>query len=611
MKCFFRPRFFGSLTAAALLPLVAVSLAGCKPKPRLTLSPPASTVPVASTAAPDPIASSAFDATVYAPMSPLCQNARIPVIMYHDIVKEKGGKGGVYFDCSKAEFADHMKYLEEIGATPISLEMLQKHLTRGEAVPERAVVLTFDDNYQGFWDNAYPLLKEKNYPAAMFVHTSYVGDKKGPHPKMSWDQLKKLDAGGIVTVASHTQTHPDDMAKLPLDKQETELSQSKAILEQQLGHAIPYFAYPVGKGDEQTVQAARSAGYTMAFMIDNGPAEESPDILRIHRYLHTKIKDAFADCEAAQKNAPAAIVQNNIVQTPVVLDVQTYAGVKLGMVKGGTPATVRALGPRQSVGEFIAETQPRAPEGASVVAGMNGTFFADAALRGSSNMMIGPCLAGNEGVFYPEDNAYRLQKLRNRPLVLIGPTQTAFLPFETYMNNEASLKTVMPDATDIFLAGAWIVHEGTARTRKQMEAYSARDFNDPRRRAFFGIMENGEVVLGGSLDVVTTEKLAKAAQAAGVREAVLMDSGFSTSIVYDNKIIVTGHTAKNLPSRPVPHAVVVLGTSGPPEGDETAGVLARAEPAVGDISAAAAQEQLSQDMDNGKVRPRRGRRKRN
>ena len=79
--------------------------------------------------------------------------------------------------------------------------------------------------------------------------------------------------------------------------------------------------------------------------------------------------------------------------------------------------------------------------------------------------------------------------------------------------------------------------------------------------------------------------------AAGVKEAVLMDSGFSTSIIYDNKIIVTGHTAKHLPSRAVPHAIVLTGLLDPPTDPTVAEVLAKAEPAIGEISAMEAQEQ--------------------
>ncbi|MES2463880.1 MAG: polysaccharide deacetylase family protein, partial [Armatimonadota bacterium] len=601
-----RPAFHCTFAASVGILLIASS--GCQVISRLTgKKTPTPAVPVAGAVASPavlpaasasvPTVSAVFDPKEFVEMSPRGQASRIPVIMYHDIVKRRGLPGGVYFDCTKAEFEAQMQWLEEQGATPISLEQLHRHLTRGEEVPERSVVLTFDDNYQGFYEIAYPILKEKNYPAAMFVHTNFVGDKKGPHPKMSWATLQTLDAQGLVTIASHTLSHPL-LSKLSVEAQDRELVESKALLESKLNHPVPYFAYPEGDGDAVTFDAAKRAGYTMAFTIVNGPAEESPGILRINRYLHTKLEKGWKECADAALNAPSAVVELAINPASVTLQVAEFAGTKLGMVRGGLPATIQDPdGSRKSVGEFV-QLRPGA------VAGMNGTFFANSQLRGTDNTMIGPCLTSQEGIFRPEADPTRLAKLKNRPLVVWGPTGIAIVPFnDAIMNDEAGLRTFMPDMTDCFLGGAWIVHAGMARTKEEMSAYSARDFNDPRRRAFFGFTADGQVVLGGSLAVVSTEKLAEAIAEAGVQEAVLMDSGFSTSIVYDSKIIVTGHTAKNLPSRPVPHSIVVSGTLEQPFDAETLAALKTAEPAVGEISALEAQANAP------KPTPRRRRRR--
>lgn len=589
-----RHRSLFRLTCTASLGVFVVAASGCqlisrftgKTTPTHTVSVPTRTS--SGTPVPTPVAvpasvSTVFDAKEFVEMSPRGLGTRIPVIMYHDIVRKRGLPGGVFFDCTKDEFEEQIRWLEEQGATPISLEQLQRHLTRGEVVPDKAVVLTFDDNYQGFYNIAYPILKARNYPSAMFVHTNFVGDKKGPHPKMSWDMLRNLDSEGLVTIASHTLSHPL-LSKLPVEDQDRELTESKALLEQKLNHPVPYFAYPEGDGDAVTFDAVRRAGYTMAFTIENGPAEESPGILRVNRYIQLRMQRAWKDCTDAAVNSPAAVVETTINPALVTLQVGEFAGVKLGLVKGGTPATVQDPdGSRKSVGEFI-QAKPGA------VAGMNGTFFANSELRGRDNTMIGPCLTSQEGMFHPEMDPARLVKLRNRPFVMWGPTGIAIAPFnDAVMNNEVNLRGFMPDMTDCFLGGAWIVHAGMARTKAEMSAYSARDFNDPRRRAFFGITADGQIVLGGSLDVITTEKLAEAAAEAGVQEAVLMDSGFSTSIVYDGKIIVTGHTAKDLPSRPVPHSIVVSGTLAQPVDPETLAALKAADPAVGNISALDAQ----------------------
>jgi peptidoglycan/xylan/chitin deacetylase (PgdA/CDA1 family) len=568
--------------AAGLFAFSAVAGAGCTPPQTAEKTPPPPAAPPVADPAPPaaPVVPPAFDPNVFVPMSLAAQTARVPVIMYHDIV-ERRGKGSVYFDCTREEFVAQMDRLAEAGATPITLEQLHRHLTRGEPVPEKSVVLTFDDNYQGFYDHAYPVLKERGYPAAVFVHTNFVGDKSGAHPKMDWDTLRALDKEGLVTVASHTCSHPDDMRLLPPDKQRTELVRAKEILEERLGHKIPYFAYPVGRYDKTTLELSEQAGYTLAFTIANGPAEESPGILQVNRYIHTRLEQALEDSERAALAAPAALVDRAIANRPVRLETGEYAGVELGLVRGGRPSTRRTAG-RKSVGEFVKE--------ADGVAGINGTFFADAALRGTSNTLIGPSLTGGESVLVPDEAEWRLPRLLNRPLVMWGPKRLVIAPFQPgQMNAPEPLLAALPDVTDAFLAGAWIVHGGVARTADEMRPYAVRDFDQTRRRAFFGITADGEVVLGASREVVGTAKLAEAAAAAGVDEAVLLDSGFSTSLVFGGKIIVTGHTARHLPSRPVPHAIVLSGTLVKPTDPVAAKLFKAADAAVGDIPAAQAQ----------------------
>jgi hypothetical protein len=197
--------------------------------------------------------------------------------------------------------------------------------------------------------------------------------------------------------------------------------------------------------------------------------------------------------------------------------------------------------------------------------------------------------------------------------VVWGPKKIAIVPFNPYAyNNEVSLLSLMVDMSDVFLGGAWIVHNGVARTKKEIAPYAARDFNDPRKRAFFGVTDKGEVVLGATMDVITTEMMARGAAAAGVHEAILMDSGFSTSIVFDSKIIATGHTAKDLPSRPVPHAILLSGTLQQPTAPETLTLLQSAAASVGSASSVEVQANTpvtgarpEGDPDRGKLGRRR------
>lgn len=469
--------------------------------------------------------------------------------MFHDVTKRRG-RDSVWFDTTTQEMEDLFKKFEENGETPVSLDQLYKHLTMGAQLPEKPVVLTFDDNYQGFYDNALPLLKKYKFPAAMFVHTNFVGSKVG-RAKMTWDELKELASGDLVTIGSHTQSHPNDITLLTPSDQRTELEQSKKILEDKLGKPVDYFAYPDGKNDSVTQGLVREVGYKMAFTTDHGLAEESPNIAAIHRYVQTKADQAFEDRDNAKDNAPAAVVRMPLKDAPITYEQGRYAGIDMMFIRGGIPSSLRA-GVRQGILDFVRE--------ANAQAGINGTFFALAAIKETSNEMVGPCFASNEKQWVPDNVPERLEKIRNRPLVVWGPKSIALVPFQgEQMNTEDAARYLMPEFTDAFVAGAWLVHEGKARNEDQLLAFSARDLMDPRRRAFFGVAADGTIVLGASLGSVGSDRLADAAAAAGVQEAVMMDSGFSTSLVYGDKVIASGHSTPTEPSRPVPHAIVLTG----------------------------------------------------
>ncbi|MBS1718688.1 MAG: polysaccharide deacetylase family protein [Armatimonadetes bacterium] len=478
------------------------------------------------------------------------QNARVVVLMYHDVI-EKRERDSVYFDVTAKQFEKQMDDLQTAGVVPISLDQLYKHLTTGAPVPPKAVVITFDDNYQGFFDNAYPLLKERKIPVAMFVHTAFVGDTAHGRPKMSWETLKQLQKEGIVTIGSHTVTHPEDITKLTPSEVTTELEDSKRTLESQLGITIDYLAYPDGKNDAVTQDLAKRAGYKMAFSTDRGTAETSPSIYAVKRYISTKLEDALQD-QTDEIEAPACFVRKVIKADPIKYELTKEEGVDMAFIIGGTPISCRSA-TREQVSDFIKE------EGA--VAGINGTFFAMAAVAGTSNEMVGPVQVHKEATWVEDPIPDRVEKIRQRPMVVWSDKEIMIFPFAGAAHDKPDrLKEAMPDYTDAFVAGAWLVHEGKALEHDNMLIFGASDMMDPRRRVFLGLDKEGRIVLGASLGSVGADKLAQCAEAYGVQEAVMLDSGFSTSLVYGDKQIASGHSTPTTPSRPVPHVILLKGT---------------------------------------------------
>ncbi len=491
----------------------------------------------------------------YTEISLKCQGQRVPVIMYHDVISKRG-KGSVWFDTTEAEFEQQMEWIAQQNIKPISLDQLYRHLTTGEAIPDKSIVLTFDDNYQGFNNVAMPILERYRFPAAMFVHTKYVGDKNGSHPKMDWPTLKTLVKNPLITIGSHTVSHPDDITQLSPSEQLKELTDSKATLEKELGKPMPYLAYPDGKNDKLVQENAKAAGYTMAFTMANSPAEESPNIMAVGRYIQTKIEKGWEETETALKGGAIGVYSGALKDGPVTFREGSFAGTKLALVIGGKPQSL--LSPaREGVLDFIHRTP-------GAVAGINGGFFAMAAIQSSDNQMVGPCKVHDAPTLIPDHFEEIWPKLHNRPVVMWGPTSLGIVPFEPgTVNSEEAFRDYMPDYTDAFLAGVWLVHGGIARNAEDMDEFASKDIEDPRRRAFMGIDAEGHMVLGASTESASSEKLAKAAAAAGIQEAVLLDSGFSTSLVYGEDVKASGHSTDTIPSRPVPHAIVLLGTLDP------------------------------------------------
>jgi len=488
----------------------------------------------------------------YLEISLKAQGQRVPVIMYHDVLPKKQ----VWFDTTTDEFEQQMKWIVDQGITPISLDQLYKHLTKGEAVPDKSIVLTFDDNYQGFHDQAMPILEKYKFPAAMFVHTKFVGDKTGKHPKMDWPTLRELIKNPLVTIGSHTVTHPEDITQLSQEQQVEELTASKATLEKELGKPMPYFAYPDGKNDKIVQENARTAGYTMAFTMANSPAEESPNIMAVGRYIQTRIEKAWEERDDAVRGGALGVFRGPIKDAPITYKEGTFAGTKLALVIGGIPES--HLSPtREGVLDFIHRTP-------GAVAGINGGFFAMAAINSTDNQMVGPCKTHDQETLVPDVAQEIWVKLHNRPVILWGPTELAIVPYEPgSVNSDEAFKQFMPDYTDAFLAGVWLVHGGVARQADDMSVFGSKDIVDPRRRAFIGIDAEGHIVLGACTESASSEKLAEGAAAAGVQEAVLLDSGFSTSLVYGEDVKASGHSTDTIPSRPVPHAIVLKGTLDP------------------------------------------------
>ncbi|MFS8884418.1 polysaccharide deacetylase family protein, partial [Synechococcus sp. R55.3] len=475
-------------------------------------------------------------------LDPLASLSYVPAIMYHDVV---AGRKQVWFDTTAAELRQHFEAIKQAGLTPIHIDQLYKHLRDGDPLPEKAILLTFDDAYLGLYENAYPLLKEYNYPAAYFVQTGFVGVPTSKD-HFTWDQMREMDASGLIDFAAHTVTHPPDLRVLDDARLRREVFDCKTKLEQELGHPIHYFAYPEGNRDERVKQYLADAGYRMSFTMDPGFTGQSPNLLEVRRFNQFRITEAIIGARTFTLNRSPDYRLD--VTQPLALTDEVIDQVRVLTLRGGRAATVHAER-RYEVSTLAQRYQADA--------GINGSFFSIPWINSASNVMVGPVMAANHKTFIPgrpEDD----KVVRGRPLVLLGRDRIRFVPFDPdTMTRLENIRQLMPDVTDLFVAGLWLVKDGHALSQTEIDSFRLSSAAEFRPRAFFGVDDQDQVVIGVTKTHVNAATLARILPKTGIREAVLLDSGFSTSLVYQGQILGTGHAAPHQPSRPVPHAILL------------------------------------------------------
>jgi peptidoglycan/xylan/chitin deacetylase (PgdA/CDA1 family) len=149
-------------------------------------------------------------------------------------------------------FSLQMTWLKEEGFNVLDPQTALMKLKEG-TLPKKSVMITFDDGYEDNYKNAFPILSEHGFPAAIFPVTAFSGGQtshpryknyKGSITYLTPDQIREMSRFGI-SFGSHTDTHPL-LTDLSQDEAEKELMTSKKILENWTGNPVTLFAYPNG-----------------------------------------------------------------------------------------------------------------------------------------------------------------------------------------------------------------------------------------------------------------------------------------------------------------------------------------------------------------------------
>ena len=471
---------------------------------------------------------------------PAARQAKVPILMYHDILPEKQ----VFFDVTPAEFEAHLKLIKQKGLTPITMDQLVHHLRTGVQLPPKPIVLTFDDGYEGHYTYVYPLLKKYGYPATFSIYTSKVGKKMG-RSSLTWEQLREMARDPLVTIASHSVSHTV-MEKLSPEQLLVETQESKRILEAELGIPIHYFTYPEGKYDPAAMEAVKQAGYAAALTMNDADeqlAGESVNLLAIGRIGQSRTAEMVDVAWEGPAPTPRSLFTRFDFTSPIRRIDATIDNVPFVFIAGGRPMTIHHH-TRAQVPEILAKSP--------AIAGVDGGFFNLELM--DSNYMLGPVYSQMTKEFVPGKRG-EIPFLEDRPLVLISPQAVKFIPFKHQQHNTLEgVQAEMPNLTDAFVAAGWLVDKGQPQPLERFGRLY--DANEPRHRAFWGINQQGQPQIGVSSEPIGSVDLGIALAKAGFQYAVMLDSGASTSLAYKGESLV-GYTP-----RPVPHVVGLIPAQG-------------------------------------------------
>ncbi|GAB4558787.1 MAG: hypothetical protein Kow0047_04200 [Anaerolineae bacterium] len=185
--------------------------------------------------------------------------ARVPILMYHYISAPPADADKYRRDLSVTPelFESHLRYLRDAGYTSISLAELLDHLMTGAPLPERPIILTFDDGYADQYQNAFPLLVAYGFKAAFFVITDFVTQERPEY--MTWPQLQEMAAAGME-IGSHSRDHPDLRGR-SVDYLVWQALGSKETIEYYLGVTPRFVSWPSGRYDQLAIDVFKSAHF--------------------------------------------------------------------------------------------------------------------------------------------------------------------------------------------------------------------------------------------------------------------------------------------------------------------------------------------------------------
>ncbi len=265
-----------------ICPIVLAGLIGmaCQDKPaKAVVAAPVTDLKAGSA---DSVAQKIPSVTKIDPATTILARKQVPILCYHQIrdYRPTDSKTARDYIVPPAAFKEQMKALADSGYKTILPEELYAYLAAGIPVPEKAVMITFDDTDLDQFTIAKPVLEEHHFKGVFFIMTVSLGR---PH-YMSKEQVRQLSDEGHY-IGSHTWDH-HNVKKYQGADWVTQIEKPSRQLEQITGKKIEFFAYPFGLWNREAIPELKKRGFKAAFQLI-GPRDPDDPLFTIRRVIIT------------------------------------------------------------------------------------------------------------------------------------------------------------------------------------------------------------------------------------------------------------------------------------------------------------------------------------
>ena len=202
----------------------------------------------------------------------------VPVLNYHQINDTEKNS----LTLNTEQFAAQMQYLKDAGYTTITIADMIAAWDNAATLPEKPIIITFDDGYMDNYRHAFPILQQYDFKATIFVVTDYLNT----YPNyLTWDDAYAMQETGLIEFESHTLSHQDLTQTKSEEAIRWQLNGSRQALKWHLKKDARFLAYPGGVCDKKSATLAEELGYKAAFTVHYGLCD--PD--NSNRYALSRI----------------------------------------------------------------------------------------------------------------------------------------------------------------------------------------------------------------------------------------------------------------------------------------------------------------------------------